>query len=151
MYRAPRGPISRNSKHIALSCSGPPQGERGFFNSAKPVSDAQPNRGGRLLDRQGMGRDCVEAPAPGKWLGLEPTRARERYDVPKTTARSLVMILLVGTKVRFLEQYRPPQVRWGAVGVIVDMEERLSECWVRARFGDFLTAWIEARQLEPVS
>jgi hypothetical protein len=60
------------------------------------------------------------------------------------------MILLVGTKVRFLEQYSPPQVRWGAVGVI-DMEERLSECWVRARFGDFITPRIEARQLERVS
>jgi hypothetical protein len=63
----------------------------------------------------------------------------------------LVMILLVGTKVRFLEDYRPPQVRWGAVGVVIDMEERLSECWVRARFGDFITPWIEAWQLERVS
>jgi hypothetical protein len=64
--------------------------------------------------------------------------------------------LLVGTKVRFRELYRPPQVRWGAVGTIVDMEERAaphsgSDYWVRARFGDFLTPWIEAWKLERVS
>jgi hypothetical protein len=66
----------------------------------------------------------------------------------------LVMPLLVGIKVRFLDRYRPPQVRWGATGVIVDMEERATplgpKCWVRARFGDFLTPWIEAWQLERV-
>jgi hypothetical protein len=67
----------------------------------------------------------------------------------------LVMTLLVGTKVRFLEKHRSPQVRRGAVGVIVDMEERITphgpKAWVRARFGDFITPWIEAWQLEPVS
>jgi hypothetical protein len=31
------------------------------------------------------------------------------------------------------------------------MEERLSQPWVRARFGDFITPWIEAWQLERVS
>jgi hypothetical protein len=60
-------------------------------------------------------------------------------------------MLLVGTKVRFLEQFRPPQVRWGTVGVVVDMEERSAGSWVRARFGDFITPWIEAWQLERVS
>jgi hypothetical protein len=60
-------------------------------------------------------------------------------------------MLVVGTKVRFLEIYRPPQVRWGATGVIVDMEERLSACWVRARFGDFITPWLEAWHFEQVS
>jgi hypothetical protein len=56
---------------------------------------------------------------------------------------------LVGTKVRFRELYRPPQVRWGATGVVVNVEERPapnsgSDYWVRARFGDFITPWIEA-------
>jgi hypothetical protein len=59
--------------------------------------------------------------------------------------------LLVGTRVRFHELYRPPQVRWGAVGTIVDMEERLSQCWVRVRFGDLITPWIEAWKLERVN
>jgi hypothetical protein len=65
-------------------------------------------------------------------------------------------MLFVGTKVRFLERYRPPQVRWGAVGTIVDVEERPApnsglDYWVRARFGDFITPWIEAWQMERVS
>jgi hypothetical protein len=69
---------------------------------------------------------------------------------------SIVMVLLVGTKVRFLDRYKPPQVRWGAVGVIVDAEERPapnsgSDYWVRARFGDFITPWIEAWQFERLS
>jgi hypothetical protein len=53
--------------------------------------------------------------------------------------------LLVGTKVRFYEPYRPSQARWGVVGVIIDMEERHTplghESWVRARFGAFIT-WL---------
>jgi hypothetical protein len=65
------------------------------------------------------------------------------------------MILLVGRRVRFLEGYRPSQVRWGVIGVIVDAEQRStsfgSESWVRARFGDFITPWVEEWQLEPVS
>jgi hypothetical protein len=65
------------------------------------------------------------------------------------------MILIVGRRVRFHEPYRPPQVRWGATGVIVDMEERSTklgnESWVRARFGDFITPWVEEWQLEPAS
>jgi hypothetical protein len=66
------------------------------------------------------------------------------------------MTFFVGTKVRFIEEDRPPQVRWGAGGIIVDMEERPasnsgSEYWVRARFGDFITPWIGAWQLERVS
>jgi hypothetical protein len=65
------------------------------------------------------------------------------------------MILLVGTKVRFDEHYRPLQVRWAATGVVVDLEVRPapnsgSEYWVRARFGDLMTPWIEAWQLERV-
>jgi hypothetical protein len=39
------------------------------------------------------------------------------------------MMFLVGTKVRFLDRYKPPQVRWGAAGVILDMEERLHTAW----------------------
>jgi hypothetical protein len=66
------------------------------------------------------------------------------------------MNFLVRTKVRFREPYRPPQVRWGAVGTIVDREERAApnsglDYWGRARFGDFLTPWIEAWQLEQVN
>jgi hypothetical protein len=65
------------------------------------------------------------------------------------------MDLLVGTKVRFHEPHRPTQVPWEATGVIVDMEERRttfgSEFFVRARFGDFITPWIEASQLERVN
>jgi hypothetical protein len=42
-----------------------------------------------------------------------------------------------------------------AIGVIVDTEERRTklghQSWVRARFGDFITPWIEEWQLEPVS
>jgi hypothetical protein len=63
------------------------------------------------------------------------------------------MVLLVGNKVRFHEPYRPPQVQWGTLGTIVDMEERRTtagrEAWVRARFGDFITPWIEEWKLAP--
>jgi hypothetical protein len=65
------------------------------------------------------------------------------------------MPLFVGTRVRFYEPYRPPQVRRGATGVIVDFEERPvmlgHEAWVRARFGDFITPWIEDWRVEPAS
>jgi hypothetical protein len=64
-------------------------------------------------------------------------------------------LLAVGTKVSFVRLYRPPQVRWGAVGVIVDMEERFGplgpQVWVRARFSDFITPWIEGWKLERVN
>jgi hypothetical protein len=64
------------------------------------------------------------------------------------------MILFVGTKVRFLEHHRPLQVSWRAIGVIIDMEERPAaigqQSWVRARFGDFLTPWIEGWKVERV-
>jgi hypothetical protein len=54
---------------------------------------------------------------------------------------SIVIVLPVAAKVRFLDRYRLPQVSWGAVGVIVDTDERpapnsATESWVRARFGD---------------
>jgi hypothetical protein len=62
-------------------------------------------------------------------------------------------MLIVGKKVRFYEPYRPPQMRWRTIGVIVDMEWRRTtsgqEVWVRARFGDFITPWIEEWKLEP--
>jgi hypothetical protein len=63
------------------------------------------------------------------------------------------MDLRVGTKVRFSEFYRPPQVRSGAIGVIVDTEARRhlrAELYVRARFGDFITPWTEAWKLTRV-
>jgi hypothetical protein len=62
---------------------------------------------------------------------------------------------LPGTKVRFLEWYRPRQVRQASVGVIIQAEERPGfngrVPWVRARFGDYISPWIEATQLERVS
>jgi hypothetical protein len=77
-------------------------------------------------------------------LRLEPTPARGRYYVPKDHCGrvSAVMTLFVGTKVRFLERYRPSQVLWRAVGTIVDMEERRApnsgaDYWVRARSLEF--------------
>jgi hypothetical protein len=64
------------------------------------------------------------------------------------------MPLFVGTRVRFYEPYRPPRVRPGATGVIINIEERPTplghESWVRARFGNFITPWIEDWRLEPV-
>jgi hypothetical protein len=63
-----------------------------------------------------------------------------------------VMDLVVGTKVRFIEPHRPPQVRWGQIGIVVGAEERRttfgSESFVRARSDDFITPWIEAWRLE---
>jgi hypothetical protein len=59
--------------------------------------------------------------------------------------------LLVGTKVRINEPHRPSRVCLGAIGVIVDMEARRTklgaELYVRARFGFFITPWIEAWKL----
>jgi hypothetical protein len=55
----------------------------------------------------------------------------------------------VGTKVRFFDRYKPPQVPcWGATGVI-EIEERSAPN--SRRFGDFITPWIEAWQSERVS
>jgi hypothetical protein len=81
-------------------------------------------------------------------VGLEPTPEacvipRSRNDLLRQHQGSLI------------EKYRPPQVRWGTIGTIVDMEERPapnsgSEYWVRARFGDFITPWIEGWKVERV-
>jgi hypothetical protein len=64
------------------------------------------------------------------------------------------MILAVGMRTRFIEQFRPPQVRLGTIGGVVDAEERPTsigpESWVRARFGGFITPWIEEWKLERV-
>jgi hypothetical protein len=96
-------------------------------------------------------------------VGLEPTPKAQpggpnssvqilaHYVIPRSR-----MTFFVGTKVRFIEKYRPPQVRWGTIGTIVDMEERPapnsgSEYWVRVRFGDFITPWIEGWKVERVS
>jgi hypothetical protein len=68
---------------------------------------------------------------------------------PNCTTRDAVGFMppSVGTRVRFYEPYRPSQVRWGTIGVVVNLELRLTtlgnEPWVRARFGDFITPWIE--------
>jgi hypothetical protein len=63
--------------------------------------------------------------------------------------------LIIGTKVRVREPHRPPQVRWGIIGTVVDTERPApnsgADHWVRVRFGDFITPWIEWWQLERVS
>jgi hypothetical protein len=68
---------------------------------------------------------------------------------------SIMGELFVGRRVRFLERHRPLQVGLEAIGVIVDMEERPAptghQSWVRARFGDFITPWIEEWRLESAS
>jgi hypothetical protein len=78
-----------------------------------------------------------------------------RIDEPQWQRDRLAMILTVGTKVRFYETFRPVQVGRESVGVIIDMEERPTplgtECWVRARFGDFISPWIEEWRLERAS
>jgi hypothetical protein len=54
------------------------------------------------------------------------------------------MDLKVGTKVRFIERYRPPGVGRFAVGVIVCVEPS-SNPWpprVRVRFDNYLSGWI---------
>jgi hypothetical protein len=61
-------------------------------------------------------------------------RCRSPPEGEEIGPKSMTIPLLVGTKVRFRELYRPPQVRGGTI-----------------RFGDFITPWIEAWQLERVS
>jgi hypothetical protein len=65
------------------------------------------------------------------------------------------MDLLVGTKVRFRDPYRPRQVRGGAIGIIVDLGERHTTLgpvfFVRVRFDDFITPLNQAWQLDRVS
>jgi hypothetical protein len=86
----------------------------------------------------------------GRWTA----RLLARFSFPRRGGKGSAVIPVVG-KVRFHQPYRPPQVRWGVTGVIVDTEERPTlhghRAWIRARFGDFIKAWIEAGQLEPVS
>jgi hypothetical protein len=104
-----------------------------------------------------------EGSSPGEVVGPEPTPELVRgAQLPSVqilagcvVPRS-AMTFFVGTKVRFIEKYKPPQVRWGAIGTTVDMEERPapnsgSDYWARARFGDFPTPWIAAWQSERVS
>jgi hypothetical protein len=63
-------------------------------------------------------------------------------------------LVFPSAKVRFRELYRPPQVRWGTIGAIVDMQERPApnsgSNTGSARFGDFVTPWIEGWQVERV-
>jgi 'Cold-shock' DNA-binding domain len=59
-------------------------------------------------------------------------------------------------RVRFLEHHRPSQVPWRAIGIIINVEERppangRPQSWVRARFGDFITPWMEGWKLERMS
>jgi hypothetical protein len=65
------------------------------------------------------------------------------------------MVFLVGTKVRFRKLYKPPLFPRGGIGTIVDIEERPArhsglDYWVRVRFDDVLTPWIEGWKLERV-
>jgi hypothetical protein len=63
------------------------------------------------------------------------------------------MVLLVGNKVRFLDRYKPPHGEPLALSSTWRSGLRNSgtDCWVRARFGDFITPWIEALQFERLS
>jgi hypothetical protein len=54
------------------------------------------------------------------------------------------MDLIVGTKVRFVEQHRPPVVRPDDVGIVVSVEQSTAP-WqprVRFRFDNYLSGWI---------
>jgi hypothetical protein len=60
----------------------------------------------------------------------------------------------IGTKVRFIETFRPEVVAPDAVGIVVEIEplptiigppQRL-----RARFGDYVSQWVTRSQLELV-
>jgi hypothetical protein len=98
----------------------------GLFHSAESVSDVQPNRDGDLIG-YGPGDDGVKAPAPGKWWGWSrhprPGRGAQLQCANISTLRhpASAMIFFVGTKVRFIEKYRPPQVELcGRLGDEVD-------------------------------
>jgi hypothetical protein len=111
------------------------------------------------IDLSGAPRGRAAEPGAGRDLAAYSLDARsDAYHRSRWTAQLLArltgaaVILLVGKRVRFYEPHRPPQVRWGMIGTVVDVEERPTpighESWVRARFGDFLTPWIEEWRLE---
>ena len=61
--------------------------------------------------------------APEPSCHLCPRPGRLPAGTPLNDASS-AMVPIVGKKVRFYEPYRPPLVRRGTIGVIVDMEDR---------------------------
>jgi hypothetical protein len=63
----------------------------------------------KRFGRGSAGLSCDECPRPGR--------------LPRSR-RDLSAMPLIGNRVRFHEAYRPPQVRWGAIGILIDMEER---------------------------
>jgi hypothetical protein len=60
----------------------------------------------------------------------------------------------IGTKVRFIEPFRPQAVAPGAVGVVVEIEPLPSICGppqrLRARFDEYVSQWLTRSQLEAV-
>jgi hypothetical protein len=60
----------------------------------------------------------------------------------------------IGTKVRFIEAFRPQAVAPGAVGVVVEIEPLPAICGppqrLRARFGGYVSQWLTRSQLETV-
>jgi hypothetical protein len=60
----------------------------------------------------------------------------------------------IGTKVRFIEPFRPEAVAPGAVGVVVEIEPLPTVIGppqrLRARFGEYISPWLIRGQLEAV-
>jgi hypothetical protein len=58
----------------------------------------------------------------------------------------------IGTKVRFIEPFRPGVVEPGAVGVVVEIEPLPSVIGppqrLRAKFGNYVSTWLMRGQLE---
>jgi hypothetical protein len=73
---------------------------------------------------------------------------------PDSTAARMTDLLKIGTKVRFIEQFRPEGVPPGAVGVIVLIEPLPAVFGppqrVRAKFGDYISRRLMPAQLVAV-
>ena len=58
----------------------------------------------------------------------------------------------IGTKVRFIEPFRPEAVEPGSIGVVVEIEPLPAVTGppqrLRARFGDYISTWLMRSQLE---
>jgi hypothetical protein len=58
----------------------------------------------------------------------------------------------IGTKVRFIEPFRPRAVAPGEVGVVVEIEPLPAMIGppqrLRARFGDYVSQWLMRSELE---
>jgi hypothetical protein len=63
-------------------------------------------------------------------------------------------MLHIGTRVRFVESFRPDIVGPGAVGIVVLIEPLPAAFGppqrVRARFGDYVSSWLMPAQLVPM-